>query len=430
MAHDVPPRPFPLGIIGGGPAGLSLARFLKDKHGIEAIVLEKDSRVGGKSWTYEHAGLVSELGTCYATRKDTFARDWMKKTGMKTAPLGKQTLDGEDFFDWAGSVGRTPLLIEVGKYLWAARGLKNRVARRPDDPEVQAEASTPILDWLEARNFQKMTRLMQRAVTNMGYGDLRETTALQATRWVDFDLLLSGRINDLQMPVQGWSRLWEFVADGLTVRLDSEVKRITRGSNAIHVHTGDERLRFDTIICAIPLDDFAQLTDPSDNEAFVNSHVRWRGYCTSLAAVDGWFSEERARMFKTGFLLGSPEGRLMSARYDAFEPELGGHIYMLAQLTGAYSPKELEEIALADVRLNGGQPGPIIVQKVWKYFAQYTPAGIRQGLVSRLLEMQGENNTFYTGATFSHESVSHITAFNETLADKIAARVRATGGVS
>jgi len=430
MAHDLPPRPFPLGIIGGGPAGLSLARFLKDEHGIDAIVLEKDNRVGGKSWTYENAGLVSELGTCYATRKDKFARNWMKKTGMKTAPLGKQTLDGEDFFDWAESVGNTPLPVEVGKYLWAARRLKNSVMRHPDAPDVRAEASMPILDWLNLRGFQKMQRLMQRAVTNMGYGDLRQTSALQATRWVDFDLLLSGRINDLQMPVQGWSKLWEHIADGLTVRLDSEVTRISRSSNAIHVDTEDETLRFDMIVCAIPLDDFANLTVPTESETFVNTHVRWRGYCTSLSAVDGWFKEERARMFKTGFLLGSPEGRLMSARYDAFEPELGGHIYMLAQLTGEYSPKELEEIALADVRLNGGQPGPIIVQKVWKYFAQYSPDGIRQGLVSRLNDMQGEQNTFYTGATFSHESVSHITAFNETLANQIAAKVRAAGNVS
>lgn len=408
-----------LAILGAGPAGLSMGRFLRNRTEVEVLIFERDTRVGGKSWTFEHGDITCELGTCYATRMDVHARAWMKEMGTETRPLGSQHFEDMDFFDWAQSVGKTPLTLEVLRYVRTARKLKSAFAARPDDAALRAEMALPIGEWLDRKGFVKMKRLMLRAVTNMGYGPLSETSVLQATRWVDFDLLLSGRLNDLQMPVRGWSALWEHVASDLDVRLGCEVTQVTRSETGVELVAGGERHSFDAVVCAIPLDQFARISEPTEAEQWVNSHVTWRGYCTSLMVVNGWFRNSRAKMFSTGFGFDAPEGPLMSARYDAFEPELGGHIYMLAQLTGAYSRDELAELAYAGVEQNGGTPGRVLVQKVWKYFAQYSADGIRNGIVSRLKAMQGEQSTWYTGATFSFEAVSHITRFNEKLAGQI-----------
>ena len=61
----------------------------------------------------------------------------------------------------------------------------------------------------------------------------------------------------------------------------------------------------------------------------------------------------------------------------------------------------------------------VILQKLWKYFAQYKPDAIRNGLLTDLREIQGQNSTWYTGAIFSHEAVSHIVNFNDELVRKM-----------
>ena len=83
----------------------------------------------------------------------------------------------------------------------------------------------------------------------------------------------------------------------------------------------------------------------------------------------------------------------------------------------------MKELLRADVAAKGGEVTNIILQKMWKYHARYKQDAIREGLMSRLIRMQGQNKTWYTGATFSYEAVSHITNFNVKLADKIRARV-------
>ena len=58
----------------------------------------------------------------------------------------------------------------------------------------------------------------------------------------------------------------------------------------------------------------------------------------------------------------------------------------------------------------GGSINAVIQQEIWEYFAEYDPDAIRKGLIARMRQMQGERKTWYTGSTFSHESVA-ISAF-------------------
>ena len=49
-----------VGIIGGGPAGLSMARMLRDAGQVDATVFEALPQVGGKSFTFYHGDNVDE----------------------------------------------------------------------------------------------------------------------------------------------------------------------------------------------------------------------------------------------------------------------------------------------------------------------------------------------------------------------------------
>ncbi|MCH2456692.1 MAG: hypothetical protein MK186_01435, partial [Henriciella sp.] len=77
----------------------------------------------------------------------------------------------------------------------------------------------------------------------------------------------------------------------------------------------------------------------------------------------------------------------------------------------------------AGVEKRGAHVTNVILQKMWKYFAQYRPEAISGGLLTDMRAIQGQNSTWYTGAIFSHEAVSHIVNFNADLVQKMHRRL-------
>ncbi|NBC21051.1 MAG: NAD(P)-binding protein [Alphaproteobacteria bacterium] len=410
-----------LAIIGGGPAGLSLAYLLKDCRNLDLTIFEAEERVGGKSFTYERAGHAFEMGTCYATRGDRLARKWMKDLGINFKRLGEATFEGTEFYSFAKQAAGPSLMIQGLTYLISRARLLRQLKINPDDPEVLSEAAMPVQDWLRERSLHKMERLFYRGMTTMGYGQPSETATIQGLRWIDRSLLISGMFNDLVMPEEGWSEFWRRIAERLDVRLGHRIETVQRNEAGVGIAWPDGREWFDYVVCAIPIDEFVALCQPpTESEQKVSEDVSWNGFVTTLAAVDDWFEREAARSFAGGILPDAMPGRLLSARFEAYEPELGGRLYMLNQLRGEFQHDELEEIAARDIEMDGGRLKHTLYQKSWKYHAFYKRDAIRKGLLTRLREMQGEKRSFYTGAAFSHEAVSKITQFNTELAARIA----------
>ena len=51
-------------IIGGGPAGLTMARMLKDRGVSRVTILEASAKVGGKCLSSDLGDHIVEFGTC------------------------------------------------------------------------------------------------------------------------------------------------------------------------------------------------------------------------------------------------------------------------------------------------------------------------------------------------------------------------------
>ena len=406
-----------VGIIGGGPAGLSLARMLGETGQFTPVVFEANPYLGGKSFSFVRGEAVVEMGTCYTTRAHRRVLDWMKESGIALRPLGEQVFDGEDFLDYVKRGKGAPLAVQVMRFLWARRRLMSALGRRQPPAWAVDDAARPVAEWLRDRGLHKIERFMYRSMTNLGYGFVDETPTVQAMRWNDIDLILTGLLKQLKMPAEGWTAFWEQAAARLDVRLASPVSSVARSGDKIILTTSDgERHDFDQLVCAIPIDEFIPLIDtPTDAERHVASAVRWNGYTTTLVAVEDWFEDVTVQAYSAAVLPGSPYGRMMSARLDGDEPELGGKLYLTGQLSGPYTDAELQEMLLAEIRAYGGKPINTILQKSWKYFAQYDNDAVRGGLLQQLNDMQGEHSTWYTGATFSHEAVSNIVNFNAGL---------------
>ncbi|WP_139792266.1 FAD-dependent oxidoreductase [Henriciella litoralis] len=409
-----------VGIIGGGPAGLSIARMLTELGEFKPTVFEALGQVGGKSFTFQHGSNVVEMGTCYATFSHAITNKWMRELEMKMSPLGEQRFDDDDFMKFVKSGDGPALPVQVARYWKDKLRLERELEKPVPTQSALDDAALPAQEWLARRKLGKIQNFMLRSTTNIAYGFIDEVPAVQALRWNDMKLIFSGLLKQLKMPVAGWAEFWRLIASDLDVRLNSPVTGVDRSGEKVVITTGaDSEHEFDFIVCAIPVDDFIGLTKPTDLEQHIADSVEWNGYTTTLFAAENWFDDVHVVAFRDSVMPGAELGQLLSARREGSEPELGGDLYLAGQLTGNYSGPELAELLRADVKKYGGNVTNVILQKLWKYFAQYDSDAIRGGLLSDLKKIQGQNRTWYTGAIFSHEAVSHIVTFNSGLARQI-----------
>lgn len=370
--------------------------------------------------TLERGGTRVEMGTCYTTTGHKTVLAWMKELGIGLSPVKQIKFDGANFEDFVRAGPGAPTVYQLAKYMWRRRAVLNGITAEPPKQWALEEAAMPVTEWLDKYKLPKVYRLFLRGFTNMGYGFLDTSPTLHVLRWMDWHLIWSGLRKKLQMPRQGWTEFWRRVSEDLDVRVNMPVTAVTRTSGQVVIQTADQSQHtFDHVVCAIPVDDFIGLTNATDEEAHVAQSVKWNRYTTTLFASDNWFCGHHIESFSKALVPGAKIGRILSARYDGDAPDLGGQLYLSGQFAGDYDDAELAELLRQDMAERSVNVTNIIVQQTWKYHAEYSPDAIVGGLVSRMRDMQGDQNTWYSGATFCHESINHIVNFNERLADRI-----------
>lgn len=412
-----------VGIVGGGPSGLSLARFLATRPDVEVVVLEAAVRAGGNSQTARLRNTIIEFGTATTAMGSWTLHRWMRQEGIALVPLQEQRIDGRELLDYLGTGAGHPLAIQVMYYLVERYRLLVSLSGKTKQPWAVEEAAQPIRAWLQRRRLFKIELFMHRYLTGLGYGYLNQTPTVQALRWVDLNLILTGLLHQEQMPAQGWSTFWRLLGRRFDLRIDCRAVEITRGQAGCVVATeAGERLVFDQLVCAMPLDEFLFLTGPSPNEQAVVAAVKWQGLATSLVAAKGWFTDHWVDSYSPNLLPGTAPGKLLTARLEAPDPNAEGFLYMTTQVRGSYDVEDLQDMLHGEVRRQGGTITRIVETRLFKHFPRFAHDAIRDGLLGRMEQMQGENRTWYTGGTFSHDAVPNIIRFNRRLARKIVQR--------
>ena len=106
-----------IAVVGGGPGGLSAAQFIQEA-GHQAVVFERESRIGGKSFSFNSGDAFNEMGTCYTTRKHVLIKRWMKAHGITLKRLGEARYDDAPVVDYVKSGPGAPLPVQGLKFLW------------------------------------------------------------------------------------------------------------------------------------------------------------------------------------------------------------------------------------------------------------------------------------------------------------------------
>ena len=162
------------------------------------------------------------------------------------------------------------------------------------------------------------------------------------------------------------------------------------------------------------MDEFNQFTDATADEIRVAEAVKWAGYTTTLISVDAWSHTAPVNAWSDTCANDAKDGQLLFSRFEC-EDEGGRTFFSVGQSSAAYSPEELKELVVFSAEQKGAADPRVVQQIIWKYMPTYAPDQIRNGLLQTMIEMQGENRTYHTGSTFSHEAVSTISTFNARL---------------
>ncbi|MEL7111482.1 MAG: FAD-dependent oxidoreductase, partial [Pseudomonadota bacterium] len=218
-------------ILGGGPAGLTMARMLKDRGAKSVVILEASPKIGGKCLTSEIGDHVVEFGTCYAVWSHKYVLKQMKKLGIKRNFLKAQRIDDRELMDYIRDGSGPSFMLQVLKYARLRGQLMARA--RKGDASTNAVFAQSTRDWLRANNLGKIENMMHRVVTSIGYGYLDRLPLIHAFRWVDLDMLITGLLKFTVMPDRGWQHFWDRFADGLDVQLGQRATQIDRDTDGV-----------------------------------------------------------------------------------------------------------------------------------------------------------------------------------------------------
>ena len=424
-----------IGIVGAGPGGISLARLLKDQGVGNVVIFERTDRVGGKSFSWNWQGLAHEMGTCYAAGSYGVVKEWLRHYGVGLFQLKKSAAllrDGSivDFRDYVNHAGRLASYRELLRYTRACFGYSVRARTAAGRAKVDRELSQPYGQWLTERGYNSIYRFALRSMTVMGYGALNQVPALNGLRWTTPGLIRAASKGQMYEPAEGWAVLWERMAATMDVRYGAGIQRVVREGARYRVETSQGAETVDHLVVTTPLDE-CNWMELSPAAQRVAAQVEWHGVITTLVVAEGWFRDWDTFFYETNTLEagGSRFGHILGARRTGDKvpglPPDRPDVYVTYQYTNASVSDEQALTTLReDIAEMGGCVKEVLLRKRWKYCPTLTPEAIASGMVREMEAMQGVDNVWYSGATFSHESVFNIAEFNIKVAEQMAKRLR------
>lgn len=251
-------------IIGAGVAGLTCAKYLKDK-GVEALILEASDGVGGRVRTDVVEGFRLDRGfqvllTSYPEAKKLLNYDDLR---LKKLPSGARVRCGDDFFVLPNPLkdiltAPQALFSPVGNFLDKIKvlqlNLETRNAPEPDDSRSKSNEST--LAFL--KNYGYSETIINRFFVPFFRGVFLEEKLATDSSFFKF-LYNQFASGDVVLPKAGMQAIPEQIAGHLSpeqIRLNTPVKEI--GGKIVYLENG-ETIEADKIVLATDAQSAAQL---------------------------------------------------------------------------------------------------------------------------------------------------------------------------
>lgn len=404
-------------ILGAGISGLTAAYYLLKKGYKNVTVLEKESRVGGKCYSFLYKGKMYEIGAMMGVPSYYNINSIMKEFGItNNGPLLYR-----DFFDIEGNKVCQIPLDQIEDFKKQFKTLTNVLKKydklyEPGLTNISDDLCLPFSKWCENNDIPLVTKVYAPPFTAFGYGYLDEIPAAYVLKFLDYKTLSAFiEITHLITFTDGIDILCKKLADCIAnLRLSTQVKKIRR-ENKITIETQYEILTFDKLIITSPLDETANFMDLTDYEKrlfskIINNYFNVFAYSVKdIPKVSGYipfnFTSDRI-------------GHAMVWYYRWQDISSNDLVTVYSLCKKEDLENKCKDIMERDLKRLGIKVGNLLIHKRWKYFPHVSGDDLKKGFYNRLNELQMKNNTLYAGELMDFSNIEHCSQFSKYLINK------------
>ncbi len=222
-------------IVGGGAAGIAAARRLAEA-GVDGLIIEARSRLGGRAWTVEESGAQIDLGCGWLHSAD-------RNPWRAIAERQGRTID-KTLPPWRrASMAIVSQKAEHSAFVDALEEFRGRIAAFPEDAPDRpaADLLTPDGRW---------NALIDAVSTYYSGAELRRISTRDLVRYTESGV--NWRV------VEGYGTVIAAHGAALPVALDSAVRRIDHGGRRIRIETASGVVSADQAIITLPTNVLAE----------------------------------------------------------------------------------------------------------------------------------------------------------------------------
>jgi monoamine oxidase len=225
-------------VIGAGMAGLTAARRLADG-GMDVTVLEARDRIGGRTWTNTSLGVPIDLGGAWI--HGTENNPLIEIADQVGARRVETDFDNPVLFRDGSEVSPPDVQAALNRWQDIAGELVTLGGDAGNDESVAdglaqvADLNDPLIAWCASSEIQ---------------GEYAADPDELSLKWFGTEGEFEGP--DVILP-GGYVQLVQHQADGLTIRLGTEVTRVTHGDSGVRLETSKGAVDADRVIVTVPL---------------------------------------------------------------------------------------------------------------------------------------------------------------------------------
>jgi len=407
-----------IAIIGAGASGISAALALEKKGYTDLVLFEKETRIGGKSFSFEHKGRKFDLGSMTFSKDDDVAT-LAKKHGIRFEAVRASDLylSKKKYMEPFEYILKNHSPLELFRaYLALAKLVQTTKIVEPGYRHYDAELYQPFASYIRGKNIEPLARAVEPVITGFGYGYYEEIPTIYALKFMAsmFRIGLLAEWFTKQDTMcyfpDGWTTFWSKVTSHMDIRLGSDITEIKRTKKQIKIMVNGELERFDSLIITCPLPIVHEFLDITDAERALFSNVKSYRLVSSL--VEGTkhpktcFYVDNTKRHRIGHVIG----------FENYHPDSA--CYVTFQIVKPDTrPEDIRKMMTADARALGSSIKNVVTQKTWNYFYHVSPEELARGFYTRMNNLQGEKNTYYLGSVMNFETVSHCREFADFIVE-------------
>ncbi|KAJ4724177.1 AMP-dependent synthetase/ligase [Melia azedarach] len=420
--HPCLPVDARIGIVGGGPSGLSAAYALTKLGYRNVTLLEKYHTVGGMCESVEIEGKIYDLGgQVLAANSAPVIFHLAKEAGSELEEMDSHKLALID-----GSTGEFQDIKVADDYVSVISLTLELQDKAKDSGRVGVHAVSDFASeltptYLEHRGFKSVPKSVAYGYTASGYGFVQDMPYAYIHEFTRTSM--AGKIRRFK---GGYTGLWQKLSRYLPihVHLNTEVLAVRRNSNTVSINVKNlsgeyEVMEFDKIVISgnFPIKNGKIYRSPtsesteSENEVMdmdelekeLFSKVQTIDYYTTVLKISG-LKHLPIGFYYFGEYMEDPATIGHPVAMQRFFADTDIFLFWSYGNSVDVTGPTITDLAIKTVQNMGGVVENVVLQRRFKYFPHVGSQDMKDGFYERFeSELQGQRNTYYVGGLMAFE---------------------------